>query len=90
MAKIGPRVIARLDEEEQAILRRARAITGNNSSEVIRVALRCYARTLATETPLEIFERHGVVGAGTGPTDLSETYKDQINYAHKSRARKRK
>jgi hypothetical protein len=83
-------VIARLDEEEQAILRRARAITGKNSSEVIRVALRCYARTLATETPLEIFERHGVVGAASGPADLSETYKARLDFAHETRARKRK
>lgn len=88
MHNVGPRVIARLDEQEQAILRRARVVTGKNSSEVIRLALRCYARTLASETPLEIFERHGVVGAAAGPTGLSENYKARIDYAHNSRAHK--
>jgi len=77
------RVITRLDEEEQAILRRARATTGKNTSGVIKAALRVYARTLPKETPVEIFERCGVIGAISGPTDLSETYKTQIDYSGK-------
>jgi hypothetical protein len=77
------RVITRLDEEEQAILRRARATTGKNTSGVIKAALRLYARTLPKETPVEIFERCGVVGAISGPTDLSETYKGLIDYSGK-------
>ena len=83
MSKTGARVITRLDEEEQAILRRARAATGKNTSGVIKAALRCYAQTLTTETALEIFERFGIVGAVSGPTDLSETYKEQVDYSDK-------
>ena len=77
------RVITRLDEEEQAILRRARATTGKNTSGVIKAALRVYARTLPKETPVEIFERCDVIGAIAGPTDLSETYKAHIDYSRK-------
>ena len=81
--KSDSRVIARLDEEEQAILRRARASTGQNTSSVIKAALRAYAKTLATESPFDLFERHGVIGAASGPTDLSETYKSLLDYANK-------
>jgi hypothetical protein len=81
--KSDARVMTRLDEEEQAILRRARALTGKNTSGVIKAALRAYARTLPGATPLEIFERCGVVGASEGPVDLSATYKARIDYAAK-------
>jgi hypothetical protein len=79
----GRRVTTRLDEDEQAILRRARAATGKTTSGVIKAALRLYDRALPSETPLEIFERHGVVGAVSGPSDLSETYKQQVDYSGK-------
>jgi hypothetical protein len=85
MAKVpaDARIIARLDEEERAILRRARAATGKNTSAVIKAALRVFAQTLPGESPLSIFERLGVVGAVSGPRDLSETYKQHIDYSHK-------
>ena len=77
------RITTRLNEEEQAILRRARSVTGKTTSGVIKTALRAYAKTLPSEAPLAIFERCGVVGAISGPTDLSETYKQQITYTGK-------
>jgi uncharacterized protein (DUF1778 family) len=87
MAKRKPssdaRVIARLDDEEQEILRRARAATGQNTSAVIKAALRSYGKSLPRESALSIFERHGVVGAVSGPRDLSESYKDLVDYSHK-------
>lgn len=84
------RVIARLDDEERAMLERVRALTGKNTSAVIKAALRAYAQTLLADvSPLEIFERHGVVGAVSGPTDLSETYKDHVDYSAKHGARSR-
>ncbi len=85
MAKAPPdaRVIARLDEEERAILRRARAATGKTTSSVIKAALRVFARTLPGESALATFERHGVVGAISGPRDLSETYKQHVDYSDK-------
>ncbi len=81
------RVITRLDDEERAILRRARATTGQNTSAIIKAALRLYAQTLPSETPIELFERFGVVGAVSGPEDLSETYKSRIDYSSKHRSR---
>lgn len=85
MSKHGTdgRVIARLDEEEQALLRRARAATGKNTSAVIKAALRLYAQSLPRKAPLEIFEDCGAIGAAGGPEDLSETYKDRVDYASK-------
>jgi len=53
------RVITRLDEEERAILRRVRALTGKNTSGVIKAALRLYAQTLPSDSPARIFERCG-------------------------------
>jgi hypothetical protein len=82
------RVITRLDEEERAILRRARALTGKNTSGVIKAALRLYAQTLPSESPAEIFERCGVLGAIKGPSDLSETYKQRIDYSVKQGKRR--
>ena len=85
MPKTGAdaRVIARLDQEERVLLRRARAATGKNTSSVLKAALRLYARTLPGESPLALFERCGVVGAVSGPRDLSETYKQRIDYSAK-------
>lgn len=77
------RVITRLDPEEREILRRAREVTGKNTSGVIKAALRVYEKTLLRSSALEIFEQHGVVGAISGPSDLSETYKQQIDYSAK-------
>jgi hypothetical protein len=77
------RVIARLDPEEQAILQRARALTGQNTSGVVKAALRAYGESLPQEAPLEIFERFGVVGAVHGPTDLSERVKDALDFRAK-------
>jgi uncharacterized protein (DUF1778 family) len=85
--KSDSRVIARLDDEERAILRRARAATGQNTSSVIKAALRAYAKTLPTESAIELFERCGVIGAVSGPTDLSETYKRAIDYSDKHSAK---
>jgi hypothetical protein len=76
-------VITRLDEEEQAMLRRARATTGKNTSGVIKAALRLYAQTLPAQSPLELFEQCGVVGAVAGPTDLSVRYKSQLDFSNK-------
>lgn len=81
------RVITRLDDEEQAILRRAKAATGKNTSGVIKAALRLYAKTLPAETPIELFQRCGVIGALSGPTDLSDTYKRHIDYSSKHSSR---
>jgi hypothetical protein len=81
------RVITRLDDEERAILRRARATTGQNTSAIIKAALRLYAQTLPSETPIELFERFGVVGAASGPKDLSERYKSLVDYSSKHRQR---
>lgn len=66
------RVTTRLDEEDQALLRRVRALTGATTSTVIKAALRCYAQSLPHESPLHLFERHGLVGALQGPTHLSK------------------
>lgn len=81
------RVITRLDAEERAILRRARSTTGQNTSAIIKAALRLYAQTLPSETPIELFERFGVVGAVSGPENLSETYKSRVDYSRKHRPR---
>ena len=53
------------------------------TSGVIKSALRVYAKTLPSEAPLAIFERCGVVGAISGPADLSQTYKQHIDYSGK-------
>lgn len=82
------RVIARLDPEEREILRRARATTGKNTSGVIKAALRAYGKTLPGESALAIFERCGVLGAVSGPTDLSETYKEVLDFGRKHRGQR--
>lgn len=81
--KSDSRVIARLGDEERAILRRVRAATGQNTSSVIKAALRAYAKTLPAESPIELFERCGAIGVVSGPTDLSETYKRAIDFSDK-------
>lgn len=87
MAKQKPdtdaRVIARLDEEEREILRRARATTGQNTSAIIKAALRLYGDSLARESALAIFERKGLIGALSGPRNLSESYKELVDYSSK-------
>jgi len=77
------RVIARLDAEEQALLRRARELTGQNTSGVIKAALRQYAAGLPQRSALDILRERGVVGAVEGPTDLSENYKQYVDYSKK-------
>jgi len=71
MAKRKPdvdaRVIARLGEEEREILRRARVSTGENTSAIIKAALRLYGESLGRESALAIMQRNGVVGAVAGP-----------------------
>ena len=85
MSKPDPdsRVIARLDAEEQALLRRAREVTGQNTSGVIKAALRQYATGLPQRSALDILRERGVVGAVEGPTDLSESYKQYVDYSKK-------
>lgn len=79
------RVIARLGEEEREILRRARTSTGQNTSAVIKAALRLYGTSLERESALAIFERNGVVGAVSGPRNLSASYKELVDFSHKHR-----
>lgn len=74
------RVTVRFGVEEQALLQQVRARTGASTSVVIKTALRLYAQTLPQESPLRLFERHGLVGAFAGPTTLSERYKDGAPY----------
>ena len=83
----GQRINARLDAEENELLERARALTGKSTSAIIKEALRMYCAELPSESPLEIFVRHGVVGAVAGPEDLSETYKDRIDFSDKAGGR---
>lgn len=81
---VGQRVNARLDAEESELLERARAQTGKSTSAIIKEALRLYCADLPRESPLEIFTRHGVVGAVSGPEDLSANYKDRIDFSKKA------
>lgn len=85
MAKEEPdaRVITRLNEEEQALLRHARAVSGKNTSGVIKAALRQYAESLERKSPVEIFHDMDLLGAVEGPTDLSVTYKQHIDHSDK-------
>jgi hypothetical protein len=85
MAKPDPdaRVIARLDAEEQALLRRAREVTGQTTSAVIKAALRQYAAGLPQRSGLDILRERGLVGSVEGPTDLSENYKQVVDYSGK-------
>ncbi len=82
------RVIARLDAEELAIMRRARRVTGKSTTAVVKAALRLYGESLGADEPLEIFRRFGVVGSIEGPTDLSETYKQRVDYSGKHGTRR--
>jgi len=82
-ADVDERVIARLGEEEREILRRARVSTGQNTSAIIKAALRLYGDALKRESALAIFERNGLVGALSGPRNLSETYKGLLDFAPK-------
>ncbi|MDD9941830.1 MAG: ribbon-helix-helix protein, CopG family [Myxococcales bacterium] len=81
---VGERINARLDAEESELLERARALTGKSTSAIIKEALRLYCADLPRESPLEIFVRHGVVGAIEGPEDLSESYKDRVDFSKKA------
>jgi uncharacterized protein (DUF1778 family) len=77
------RIIARLDSEERDILRRARAATGKNTSAIVKAALREYEKTLPRQSALKIFERFGVIGAISGPRDVSERYKRLLDFSSK-------
>ena len=81
---VGQRVNARLDAEESELLERARTRTGKSTSAIIKEALRLYCADLPKESPLEIFAKHGVVGAVSGPEDLSENYKERIDFSKKA------
>lgn len=81
--KVDARIIARLDPDEQALLRRAREVTGKNTSAVIKAALRQYVATLPGASAISIFRERGVVGAASGPTGLSEKYKQRVDYGSK-------
>lgn len=78
------RVNARLDADEAELLARARARTGKSTSAIIKEALRLYCAELPSDSPLEIFSRHGVVGVVVGPADLSETHKERIDFSAKA------
>jgi hypothetical protein len=43
---------------------------------------------LPRESAFAIFERCGVVGAVSGPSDLSETYKEQLDFGRKHRGQR--
>jgi hypothetical protein len=74
------RAVARLDEEERALLRRAREVTGQSTGGVIKAALSQYAAGLPQRSALEILRERGLVGAVQRPADLSENYRGYVNY----------
>jgi hypothetical protein len=59
------------------------AATGKNTSAIVKAALRDYEKTLPRQSALEIFGRFGVIGAVSGPRDVSERYKRLIDFSTK-------
>ncbi len=49
----------------------------------MKAALRDYEKTLPRQSALEIFGRFGVIGAVSGPRDVSERYKRLIDFSTK-------
>ena len=62
---------------------------GKSASELLRAALREYhARHVARgPDPAEVLARHGFVGGGDGPADLSGRYKSYLDEALDSKYR---
>lgn len=74
----GREMVLRLSREDASALERACKRTGQSVDDVMRSALRAYWERLPEEAALEIFKRHGVIGAVSGPLDLSVTYKNHL------------
>lgn len=62
---------------------------GRSASELLRAALREYhARHMPRgPDPAEVLARHGFVGGGEGPADLSTRYKDYLDEALEAKHR---
>lgn len=75
------RISARLDAERSRKLHVLMRTTHQGVSEVIKMALDLYYGHVQTTHPpaAELLRASGFVASGEGPTDLSETYKDELN-----------
>lgn len=79
------RINARLDHDMTEKILFIEQQTGESTSAIIRSALNLYYQQLQNSKPnaLAIFEQTGFIGSGEGPTDLSENYKQYLNFADK-------
>jgi hypothetical protein len=78
-AKTSSRINARLDEEHVAKVEYLKRTTGLSTSDLVKRGLdRLYEETRATRrSALEGLRDSGFIASGSGPTDLSERYKDE-------------
>lgn len=83
--RINARLTGRDAERFAQLLER----DGMSASELLRAALREYhARHLpALPDALGVLTRHGFVGGGEGPSDLSERYKEYLDDALEAKHR---
>jgi hypothetical protein len=73
--RLNARIDARL-AKKVATLRR---VTGQTTTDVVRVALERYHDSIERETrPYELLLEGGLIGCAEGPVDLSVTYKDDL------------
>jgi hypothetical protein len=75
------RLNARLDPELERKLSYLRRRTGLGTSEIVRASIERYYEQICTEVAdaRSILEESGFVGGGTGPSDLSERYKENLS-----------
>ncbi len=74
------RLNARLDPEMERKVAYLRRRTGLGTSDVVRAALEHYYEAVhdGGVSAREILQASGLIASGSGPADLSETYKDQL------------
>lgn len=77
---VARRITVRLDEELARKVQHARKRTGKSTTDLVREGLDRYCTDLSAGagSPWEVIQAVGLVGCASGPSDLAETYKDEM------------
>ncbi len=75
------RINARLDDVSSRELSYLERETGWSISEIVRNAIRSYSAQFkrVKADPENALKRSGFIGCAEGPSDLSQTYKDELH-----------
>ena len=79
MTKPG-RLNARIDEELASKLEHIRRVTGATTTQVVRESIELYYEAVRNSAagPRKVLEQTGFLGCGSGPSNLSQSYKQLL------------